>query len=62
LQQLSFASNAKNLTGVAYDCGYYDQSHFIREFKDFAGITPTKYLSETRTLNNLKVRYTFAED
>lgn len=21
------------LTGIAYECGYYDQSHFIREFK-----------------------------
>ncbi len=24
--------------------GYYDQSHFIREFKDFTGFTPTQWL------------------
>ena len=25
-----------------FDAGYYDQSHFIKEFKDFYGITPVK--------------------
>lgn len=29
-----------SLTSIAYECGYYDQSHFIREFKKFTGITP----------------------
>jgi len=35
-----------SLTSVAYDCGYFDQSHFIREFKSFTGFTPSDYLSE----------------
>jgi AraC-like DNA-binding protein len=25
-----------------YDIGYYDQSHFIKEFKNFYGVTPSK--------------------
>lgn len=27
-----------------YDVGYYDQAHFIKEFKHFYGLTPTKAL------------------
>lgn len=32
-----------SLTAIAYDCGYFDQSHFIREFKSFTGYTPSGY-------------------
>lgn len=28
---------------VALDCGYYDQSHFINEFKHFTGSSPDAY-------------------
>lgn len=31
------------LTQIAYDCGYYDQSHFIHEFKEFSGYHPKQY-------------------
>jgi AraC-like DNA-binding protein len=40
------AKKESSLTSIAYDCGYFDQSHFIREFKSFTGITPSDYNSE----------------
>jgi len=36
--------NFKNLTHVALENGYFDQSHFIRAFKEFTRITPKEYL------------------
>jgi AraC-like DNA-binding protein len=33
-------------TSVAYDCGYYDQSHFIAEFKNYSGFTPSQYMKQ----------------
>ena len=29
---------------LAVSCGYYDQSHFIKEFKTFSGINPSRYI------------------
>lgn len=34
-----------SLTSLAYECGYYDQSHLIKEFRVLSGYTPTEYLS-----------------
>ncbi|WP_370087282.1 AraC family transcriptional regulator [Ekhidna sp.] len=39
-------TNQINWTQLALDCGYYDQAHFINEFKIFSGYNPNQYLTE----------------
>jgi AraC-like DNA-binding protein len=43
---LLVAKQNESLTSIAYECGYADQSHFIREFKSFTGYTPSGYTPE----------------
>lgn len=38
--------NSPDWVDLALDAGYSDQSHFIREFRQFAGYTPANYVIE----------------
>jgi AraC-like DNA-binding protein len=35
-------SGSRSLTDIAYECGYYDQAHFIKEFRGYTGIPPSR--------------------
>lgn len=36
-------NSKKSLTEIGIESGYYDQSHFIREFKSYTNMTPKQY-------------------
>lgn len=40
-----YGSGGKSLTSIALECGYYDQSHFIHDFKEFSGLHPKYFFS-----------------
>jgi len=46
-----------NWSSIAYDCGFYDQSHFIADFKLFSGFTPTEYQNQKgKSLNYVPIK------
>ncbi|WP_299429976.1 helix-turn-helix domain-containing protein [uncultured Maribacter sp.] len=43
-----------NLTKIAYQSDYFDQSHFTKDFKEFTGVNPKEFLeNENMTLSAL---------
>jgi AraC-like DNA-binding protein len=40
-----YGNSGKSLAEIAYECGYYDQSHFVHDFKEFSGHNPKEYFS-----------------
>jgi AraC-like DNA-binding protein len=46
-----------NWIGLAFDCGYYDQAHFINEFRRFSGFNPSAYMeARGEYINYIPVR------
>ncbi|GGV38949.1 putative transcriptional regulator, AraC [Streptomyces longisporoflavus] len=37
---------APDLARVAADCGYYDHSHLVRDFRQYTGVSPSGWLAE----------------
>ena len=35
-----------NMTELSYESGYFDQSHFIKDFKSLCGMTPKQFFTE----------------
>jgi hypothetical protein len=39
---------SETLTEIAYESEYYDQGHFIKDFKEFTGTTPKEFLGDEK--------------
>jgi methylphosphotriester-DNA--protein-cysteine methyltransferase len=45
-------STSLTLADAALACGYFDQSHFIRDFTRFSGVSPTTYLTTSHPMSD----------
>src|SRR5262249_56892540 len=45
-----------NWATLAVDLGYFDQSHFIREFVEFSGLSPTDYINRHKHFIERNIR------
>lgn len=43
----------RSLTSLAHENGYYDQAHFIKDFKEFSGISPKMFFADNMKLSAL---------
>lgn len=43
----------KNLTSLAYENDYYDQSHFTKDFKELTGFTPKEFYGDNLKMSSL---------
>jgi AraC-like DNA-binding protein len=43
IDKIAYDSSSDSLTSISYQSGFNDQSHFIKSFHQFLGITPSKF-------------------
>lgn len=46
LKRLLSKEADESLTDIAYESAYYDQAHFIKDFKEFIGTSPGEFLED----------------
>ena len=46
--KLLLNQQSENLTKIAYESEYYDQAHFIKDFKEFTGTNPKGFLKDDK--------------
>lgn len=45
---IQLSKSINSVTKLGYEAGFYDQAHFIKEFKNFTGDTPELFFSATK--------------
>jgi AraC-like DNA-binding protein len=56
LQMVERLEQGTGWARLAVECGYYDQSHLIRDFRSFAGREPTAYMTDENSMSGFFIR------
>lgn len=58
LDQIHSKKNKTDWSETVYDHNYFDQAHFIKEFRYFSGLSPEKYLETGSTCSKFIYSHT----
>ncbi|MCZ8215282.1 MAG: helix-turn-helix domain-containing protein, partial [Cyclobacteriaceae bacterium] len=47
---------SNNLASLAVENGYFDQAHFIKDFKEFTGMTPKQFFADSLKMSVLFIK------
>jgi len=50
--QAKIKQPGKSWTSIAHECGYYDQMHMIKDFKEFYNDTPSAFVRQNLAMQN----------
>lgn len=48
--RMLLSQTGEKLTQIAYDSDYYDQAHFIKDFREFTGSSPKEFLGDSQMI------------
>lgn len=51
--KLLASGHVSSLTALAYEGSFYDQAHFIKDFKEFTGLSPKKFYADNLKMSAL---------
>lgn len=51
--KMLLSKNFTSLTALAYENEYYDQAHFIKDFKELTGFTPKEFYGNNLTMSSI---------
>lgn len=57
IRQFTSKTNYDKLVDIAYLTEYFDQSHMVKDFKNFTGFTPKQFFKKLTQLENGKINW-----
>ncbi len=55
IREMAFRKNS--LTNIGYECGFYDQAHFIKDFRLFTGTTSSLFRKEDHFMADFLIHH-----